>query len=105
MILFLCSVTTYKTSKVKDRIKECKIVLSVIPRGLTWRLQPLDISISNVFKESLIIKYAYYWIGKNNIQASKSVIIESINELWHLDFVIPIKLYLIPLNIQELVTN
>ena len=41
------------TSKVKDKIKECEIALSVISSSLTWRWLPLDISVNKVFKENL----------------------------------------------------
>ena len=41
-----------------------------------------------MFKESLRNKYEGYWIGKNNIKASKRAIIEWIDELWYLDSVI-----------------
>ena len=37
-LLVLDNAITHKTSKVKDKIKECEAVLSVIPSGLTWRL-------------------------------------------------------------------
>ena len=48
---------------MKDKIKECKTELSVISSGLIWKLQVLDISINNVFKESLRNKYVGYWIS------------------------------------------
>ena len=67
--------------KVKDEIKECETILSVIPCGLTWRLQPLEISISKVFKQSLRYKHVGYWICKNNIKGSKRATIEWIDEL------------------------
>ena len=38
---------------MKDKINECETALSVIQRGLAWRLQYLDISINKVFKESI----------------------------------------------------
>ena len=71
-----------------DKIKECETALSGILSGLTWRLQPLDISIKKVFRESLRNKHAAYWIDKNNRKGSKSTTIEWIVELWNLDFVI-----------------
>ena len=63
-LLALDNVTTHKTSKVKDKMNECETALSVIPSALTWRPQPLDISFSKVFKESLSSKYVGYWIWK-----------------------------------------
>ena len=38
---------------MKDKIKEFETALSVIQRGLAWKLQYLDISINKMFKESL----------------------------------------------------
>ena len=49
-LLVLDNATTQKTSKVKDKIKECETELSVIPNSLTWRLQTLDIRINKVLK-------------------------------------------------------
>ena len=49
---------------MKDKIKKCETALSVIPSGLSWRLQPLNISVSKVFKESLRRNYIDFWIGK-----------------------------------------
>ena len=60
---------------MKDRIKKCKTKFSVIPSGLTWKLQLLDISINKVFKESLRNKNVDYWNGSNNTKESKSAII------------------------------
>ena len=62
--------------------------LSVISSGLTWRIQPLGISINKVFKEKLRNKHDDFWIIKNNIIVSKSAIIEWIDELWCSDSVI-----------------
>ena len=45
-LLVLDNATTHKTSKVKDKIKECETALSLIPRDLTRRLQQLDIDIT-----------------------------------------------------------
>ena len=56
-LLVLDNETTHKTSKVKDKIKKCETALSVIPSDLKWRLQPVNISINKVFKESLRNKY------------------------------------------------
>ena len=50
-LLALDNATTYKTSKIKDKIKEYENALSVIPSGLTVRLQPLDISIKKCLKK------------------------------------------------------
>ena len=63
-LLVLDNATNHKTSKVKDKIKECETALSVIPSGLTWRLRPLDISINKMFKESFRNKFDGYWIWR-----------------------------------------
>ena len=70
---------------MKDKIKECKTALSVIPSGLAWRLQPLDISISKVFKESLKKQVCKLLNWQNNIKALKCAIVEWIYELWYSD--------------------
>ena len=62
-LLILDNVTTHKTSKVKDKIKECETALSVTPSSLAWRQQHVDISINEVFKESLRNKYVNHWVG------------------------------------------
>ena len=73
--------TTHKSCQMKKKIKECETALSVLQSDLIWRLQPLDISINKVHKQSLRKKYVGYWIGKNNIKVSKSTICEWIDEL------------------------
>ena len=45
-LLFLDNVVNHKSTKVKDKIKECETALSVIPSSFMWRLQLLDISIT-----------------------------------------------------------
>ena len=90
---------------MNDKVKECETALSVIQSGLTWRLQPLDISIDKVFKESLSDKYLGYWISKYNIKVSKSAIIEWIYEFDIRILLWLMKWYLILLNIQVLVTH
>ena len=49
-LLVLDNATANKTSKVKDKIKECETELSVTSSSLAWRPQPLDIRINKVFK-------------------------------------------------------
>ena len=76
-----------------------------IPSVLTWRLQPLGISINKAFKEILRRKYLGFWKGKNNTKVLKSAIIKWINELWHSDFVLSNEMILILSSIQGLVTH
>ena len=52
ILLVIENETTYKTSKVKDKIKECENSFQIIPSGLTWRQQPLDITINKVLNET-----------------------------------------------------
>ena len=56
-LLMLYNATTYQTSKVKEKLKEYDTSLSMMPSGLTWKLQPLDISINKVLKENLRKRY------------------------------------------------
>ena len=56
-LLVLDNTTIHKTSKVKEKFKECDTLLSMIPSGLSWKLQPLDISINKVLKENLRKRY------------------------------------------------
>ena len=37
-LLVLNNATTHKTSKAKDKIKECETALLVFSSGLTWKL-------------------------------------------------------------------
>ena len=37
-LLVLDNATAHKTSKVKQKFKECDASLSMIPSGLTWKL-------------------------------------------------------------------
>ena len=86
--LFVLDNATTHTNKVKEKIKECEIYVSMIPSGLSWKLQPLDISINIVFKENLRNKYVSYSIENNNLKVTKSTIIEWVDEIWCSDFII-----------------
>ena len=72
----LDNATNHKTSKVKEKFKECDASLSIILSGLTWKLQPLYISIIKVLKENLRKRYVNDGIKTNNAKVSKSTIIE-----------------------------
>ena len=53
-LLVLDSFTAHKTDAVKQRFREKKTDLAVIPGGLTSRLQPLDVSLNRSFKAKVI---------------------------------------------------
>ena len=57
-------------------------------------MQPLDISINKVYKQSLRNTYVGYWIGKNNIKVSKRTIFKWVDEFWYSDSVITNKMML-----------
>ena len=59
---------------MNDKIDKCETASSVIPSGLTSKLQPSNISINNVFKESLRNKYVDYWIGKKIIASINAIV-------------------------------
>ena len=63
-------------NKVKEKIKKCEAYVSMIPSGITSKLQPMDISINKVFRENLRNKYVSYCIENNNLKVAKSTIIE-----------------------------
>ena len=54
-----------------------------MPSGLTWIIQYLDIIINKVLKENLRKRYVNNCIKTNNVQDSKSTIIEWIEEIWN----------------------
>lgn len=56
-LLILDSFTAHKTDAVKQRFREKKTNLAMIPGGLTSRLQPLDVSLNKSFKAKVIIFY------------------------------------------------
>ena len=87
-MLVLDNATTHNSNKVKEKIKECETYVSMIPSGLTWKLQPLDISINKVFKENLRNKCVSYCIKNNNLKVAKSTIIEWVEEIWYSDSII-----------------
>ena len=52
----------HKIDMVKDKIKERKTRISMIPGELTRYLQPLDVSINKPFKDELKKRYIKYCI-------------------------------------------
>jgi DDE superfamily endonuclease len=53
-LLVLDSFSAHKTDAVKQRFREKKTDLAVIPGGLTSRLQPLDVSLNKSFKSKVV---------------------------------------------------
>ena len=49
-LFVLYNATTHKTTKVKEKLKECEISLPMIPNGLTSKLFPFGISIIKFLK-------------------------------------------------------
>ena len=84
-LLVLDNATTHNTNKVKEKIIKCEAYVSMIPSGITSKLQPMDISINKVFKENLRNKYVSYCIENNNLKVAKSTIIEWVDEIWYSD--------------------
>ena len=54
----------HKIDILKDKIKECKTKISIIPDGIKRYLQPLDIFINKAFKNELKKWYTKYCIDK-----------------------------------------
>jgi DDE superfamily endonuclease len=50
-LLVLDSVEFHKTEAVKTKAKELNTILSIVPPGLTHKLQPLDVSFNKPFKQ------------------------------------------------------
>jgi hypothetical protein len=53
-LLVLDSFLAHIVDSVKRRFSEKKTDIAVIPRGLTSRLQPLDVSVNKSFKSKVI---------------------------------------------------
>ena len=53
---------------VKDKAKECKIKISMIPGGLARYLQSLNVSINKPFKDELKKRYTKYCIDQQGIK-------------------------------------
>ena len=59
----------HKIDLVKDKIKEWKTKISMIPGGLKRYLQPLDVIISKSFKDKLKKRYTNYYFDQKDIKA------------------------------------
>ena len=51
MMLVMDDTSLHTIDNVKDKIKECKAKISMIPGGIIRYLQPLDVSINKPFKD------------------------------------------------------
>ena len=59
----------HKIDIVKDKIKECKTKISMIPGGLTKYLLPLYVSINKPLKDELKKRYTKYCIDQKDTMA------------------------------------
>ena len=59
----------HKIGNIKDKIKECNTMISMIPGGLKRYLQPLDVSINKPFKDELKKRYTRYCMDQQDIKA------------------------------------
>ena len=59
----------HKIDLVKDKIKEWKTKISMIPGGFKRYLQHLDVIISKPFKDKLKKRYTNYYFNQKDIKA------------------------------------
>ena len=60
----------HKIDIVKDKIKECKTKIIMIPDRLSKYFLPLDVSINKQFKDELKKRYKKYCIDQKDTKAS-----------------------------------
>ena len=86
-ILVMDDASMHKIHIVKNKIKECKTKISMIPGGLTRYLQPLDVSINKPFKDKLKKRYTKYYMNQQDIKArvTQENMINWIAEVWYDD--------------------
>ena len=84
MMLVMDDALMHKIDIVKDKIKECKTKISMIPGGLTRYLQPLDVSINKPFKDELKKRYTRYCIYQKDTKArvTQEDLINWVGEIW-----------------------
>ena len=72
---------------VKDKIKELKTKISMIPGGITRHLQPLDESINKPLKDELKKRYTKYCTDQKDIKArvTQKDLINWVGEIWYDD--------------------
>ena len=72
---------------VKDKIKELKTKISIIPSGITRHLQPLDESINKSLKEELKKRYTKYCTDQKDTKArvTQHNLINWVGEIWNDD--------------------
>ena len=68
-MLVMDDASIHKIDTVKDKIKECKTKIIMIPWGLKRYLQPLDVSTNKSFKDELKKSYTKYCMDQQDIKA------------------------------------
>ena len=58
-----------KIDIVKDKTKECKTKINMIPGDLARYLQPLGVSINKIFEDELKMRYTKYCIVQKDTKA------------------------------------
>ena len=87
-MLVIDNASKHKINILKDKIKECKTKISMIPGGITRYLQPLNVAINNLFKDELKKKsytkilYRSKWCKAKMTQED---MINWVGEIWYDD--------------------
>ena len=81
-MLVMDAMTAHLTEDVTNRLKQIKTHLSIIPCGMTRKLQPLDVSINKPVKDYLRKCYVNHLYISHNEKVKKNQIIKWINDIW-----------------------
>ena len=88
-ILFFDKSTSHFNEEIKKIFKDNKCLYRLIPPGLTSYCQPLDLSINNIFRESIKSKYRDFSIHwKNTKKPNPEILIKWICEIWESEEII-----------------
>ena len=76
----------HKIENIKQKIKNGRAKISMIPRCLTWHLQPLEISIKSKFKDKLRL-YTEYCTEQveSNAKVFQNDLINLVADVWYSD--------------------